>query len=612
MRLINVQAFLDREGSIRDGKRVDRRIKVLESRDDEATEYAILSHRWIAEELDYNEMVELAKMDEEEKDEICQRDGYRKILQSCEQAQKDGYEWLWVDTCCINKESSAELSEAINSMYRWYENAKVCYAYLHDVPGSSFPTAYDKESYPDFNGWPEWFSRGWTLQELIAPSNVQFLNKHWKNIGDKRTLAPTLADITGIPKHILAHGLCGNRPCVAQIMSWAAYRTTTRVEDRAYSLMGLLEVNMPMLYGEGNKAFHRLQLEIIRASNDQSIFAWSCLDDKRTGNILADGPSFFWSCGAMVLMGHDEFIRYFKKDIPEEELDSVEDRLGTFPITNRGIHIWLPLQPDRSSRSHFKARLPCRRHPCGPPVTIDLVLSESNYYRDPTPRFTSPSSFTSTVDTTSVRSPPPSAHPPAPPPLSEPLWQLCQVYLRYQDPSRCNTTFKIDDSALIANGFTCCAAYPNNFTGDMLTLTSTHPLIVKVYSDNLTNTYLILGLGQSFGKEWVHIVSDESNIPQTSWGAFIDIKYLEMKARMLAHARHVNKARSGVKQVCIMQTRLPRTTRILQISTVMWKTSRTCGVKLEAFHDPGFGDVSGEWTAFNVNVGGFFCTSHWH
>ena len=333
MRLINVKAFLERESLIREGQQVDRRIKVLEFGDDEATKYAILSHRWIiAQEVDYDEMVNLAKMDVDEKDEIRQRDGYQKIIQSCELAQQDGCGRLWVDTCCIDKQSSAELSEAINSMYRWYENAKVCYAYLHDVPGS-FPSARDEERYPDFNGWPEWFSRGWTLQELIAPSNVQFLNRDWQSIGDKRTLAPTLADITGIPEHVLTHGLCGNRPCVAQILSWAAKRTTTRVEDRAYSLMGLLEVNMPMLYGEGKKAFHRLQLEIIRTSNDQSIFAWGCMDeDKLTGNVLADDPSFFEGCGGMELMGHDEFIEFLKeahvpkKNCARSRIDSAHSR----------------------------------------------------------------------------------------------------------------------------------------------------------------------------------------------------------------------------------------------------------------------------------------------
>ena len=348
MRLINVEAFLKREGLMKEGKPVDRRTKVLEFGDDEATEYAILSHRWMAQEVDYDEMVGLAKMDREERDEIRQHDGYRKMLQSCEQAQKDGYKWLWADTCCIDKRSSAELSEAINSMYRWYENAKICYAYLQDVPDPCFPTVSDDEKYPDFRGWPEWFSRGWTLQELIAPSEVEFFNKDWQSIGDKRTHAPTLVGITGVPEYILIHGLRGNRPCVAQIMSWAADRKTTRVEDRAYSLMGLLDVNMPMLYGEGKKAFHRLQLEIIRTSNDQSIFAWDC--DVQTGGILADDPSKFHCCGGTELMGHDEFIQSLKKDASGEELDFVEDRLGTFPITNRGIQIWM-LPPSLSRLS---------------------------------------------------------------------------------------------------------------------------------------------------------------------------------------------------------------------------------------------------------------------
>ena len=184
-------------------------------------------------------------------------------------------------------------------------------AYLHDFPDPLFLTASDDERYPNSNGWPEWFSRGWTLQEMIAPSDVQFFNKDWKSIGDKRTLALTLAGITAeVPEHVLMHGLRGNRPCVAQIMSWAAHRTTTRVEDRAYSLMGLLDVNMPMLYGEGKKAFHRLQLEIIRSSNDQSVFAWGC--NVRTGNILADDPSFFEYCDAMELIYHEEFIQFLK------------------------------------------------------------------------------------------------------------------------------------------------------------------------------------------------------------------------------------------------------------------------------------------------------------
>ncbi|KIK23739.1 hypothetical protein PISMIDRAFT_57894, partial [Pisolithus microcarpus 441] len=235
--------------------------------------YAILSHRWGAE-VNYEEMIGLMKMEEEEREEVEKRHGYQKIIKSCEQAMKDGYEWLWVDTCCIDKRSSAELSEAINSMYRWYQNAQVCYAYLNDVGESTFPTKKDDNKFAESNGWPEWFVRGWTLQELIAPKEVKFFNKDWVHIGNKRQLEPMLEKATGIPREVLRNGLAGKRLSVAKIMSWAAERKTTRVEDRAYSLMGLFGVYMPMLYGEGKMAFQRLQLEIIRRSSDQSIFAW--------------------------------------------------------------------------------------------------------------------------------------------------------------------------------------------------------------------------------------------------------------------------------------------------------------------------------------------------
>ncbi|KAI5992803.1 heterokaryon incompatibility protein-domain-containing protein [Pisolithus albus] len=253
---------------------------VLEQLDDKTEEYAILSHRW-GTEVDYYEMTGLMKMDEQDKDEIRSRDGYQKIIKCCEQAKKDGYRWLWIDTCCINKHSSAELSEAINSMYRWYRNSQMCYVYLHDVDEPAFPTEQNFSRFGKSNGWPEWFSRGWTLQELIAPRKAVFFNKNWVSIGTKQDLTLTLKDITGIPKDVLSDGQILRstnlleRPCIAHIMSWAADRETTRVEDRAYSLLGLVGVNMPMLYGEGPKAFQRLQLEIIRVSRDHSIYAWN-------------------------------------------------------------------------------------------------------------------------------------------------------------------------------------------------------------------------------------------------------------------------------------------------------------------------------------------------
>ncbi|KAI6106435.1 heterokaryon incompatibility protein-domain-containing protein, partial [Pisolithus croceorrhizus] len=247
----------------------------MEEPDDTNPSYAILSHRWRARtEVSYEEMIGLVKMDEKKREEVKHRYGYQKIIKSCEQAEKDGYEWLWIDTCCIDKRSSAELSEAINSMYKWYENAQICYAYLNDVGESTFPTKKDDDKFDKSNGWPEWFVRGWTLQELIAPKEVGFFNENWVPIGNKRQLASTLVNITGIPSEVLTGGRAGKGISVAQIMSWAADRKTTREEDRAYSLMGLFGVHMPMLYGEGKKAFQRLQLEIIRTSTDQSIFAW--------------------------------------------------------------------------------------------------------------------------------------------------------------------------------------------------------------------------------------------------------------------------------------------------------------------------------------------------
>ena len=583
MRLIDVRAFLEREGLMREGKRVNRRAKVLEFCDDEVTEYAILSHRWIEQEVDYREIVKLAKMDEEERTEIRQRDGYRKILQSCEQAKKDGFKWLWVDTCCIDKRSSAELSEAINSMYRWYENSGICYAYLHDVPRSSFPTARNDERYPKSNGWPEWFSRGWTLQEMIAPRNIQFFNKDWHPIGDKRTLSPILEDITQVPQHILKEGLSSHRPCVAQIMSWAADRTTTRVEDRAYSLMGLLDVNMPMLYGEGRKAFHRLQLEIIRTSNDQSIFAWDCDSmHVRTGSILADDPNFFRDCGKMELMNGDKFLESLKGDIPKAELPSTLDGpLGTFLITNRGIQIWLFLCPVGGSNSVFRARLPCCPRPSDPPVAINLALWESNYYY----RFTG------------------SVH------KGGRLHQR-QVYLRYQDTLHCTSTFEIDDSAILKEGFTSLDPWPHGLiTGNTVTLGTTHPICVKGYS--CTQVYpFFVGFGQCFGQNWMNVICKERGRPLYVWSS-----YDEMLDRAPEYAQSMKKARFGAacRQVYILRFRLPRSTWILQTSCVMWKSSRTCGVKLEVFRDPGFGNVSGQWRGFDVDVGKlFFVHAHYH
>ncbi|KAI6004437.1 heterokaryon incompatibility protein-domain-containing protein [Pisolithus orientalis] len=390
IRLINVNGFLERERLIREGEPMDSQTKVFEP-GDEATKYAIVSHRWIeGAEVDYQEMTKLAEMKEAKQNEIRERLGYKKIIRSCEQALRDGYKYLWIDTCCINKPDISELSRSIKSMYRWYKNSSVCYAYLHDITDLSFPTASSEKRYPDSKGWPVWFSRGWTLQEMIAPVDVWFFNKDWKALGDKRTLAPTLSRITRVPQHILTDRFSpNNRPCAAQIMSWAADRTTGEVEDKAYSLFGLLGVNIPVMYGEGKEAFRRLQLEFVREANDGSIFAWGFhRDSQRSGSILADDPSFFRGCENMELITPDEYLRHHRFQMPQLWLMPYirRDRYDPWVMTNRGIQCRTFLRPCVHSRLHFETPLPCRFGPSGPPVSIKLALWQDDFYR----YFTSP------------------------------------------------------------------------------------------------------------------------------------------------------------------------------------------------------------------------------
>jgi len=235
--------------------------------DSSVPSYAILSHRWENEEVTFQDMQSAS---------APRKAGYAKIMQCCRQAVKDGYDFAWIDTCCIDKSSSAELSEAINSMYQWYKNAAVCYAYLTDV------LAAQQSHQPNMRVWPDimaqfkaskWFTRGWTLQELIAPSNLLFFTSDWNILGTKASLSLVLGEITGIDQNTLAGRDIG-RVSIAKRMSWASKRVTTRKEDIAYCLIGIFGVNMPLMYGEGEKAFFRLQEEIMKDSDDQSLFAW--------------------------------------------------------------------------------------------------------------------------------------------------------------------------------------------------------------------------------------------------------------------------------------------------------------------------------------------------
>lgn len=171
-------------------------IQLEEFVEETAPEYAILSHTWEEEEVSFRDI---------QTPEALTKKGYRKIQNCCRVAAADGYKYCWIDTCCIDKSSSAELSEAINSMFRWYQKAHICYAYLPDVfkdPVEQVKISLEKS---------RWFTRGWTLQELIAPAFVQFFDKSWKDIGTKATLHEQITQITGIPKDILLFGELSHR-----------------------------------------------------------------------------------------------------------------------------------------------------------------------------------------------------------------------------------------------------------------------------------------------------------------------------------------------------------------------------------------------------------------
>ncbi|KAI1089482.1 vegetative incompatibility protein HET-E-1 [Rostrohypoxylon terebratum] len=228
---------------------------------EELPSYAILSHTWLLdgdEEVTYDDLVR--------GNTKSKPAGYAKIEFCGEQATKDGLEYFWLDTCCINRNSSAELQEAITTMFTWYRNATRCYAYLTDVSANGAPSRVIDDEYPLLSWEPafrrsRWFTRGWTLQELLAPASVEFFSVEGIRLGDKKSLQSIIHEITGIPHEALRGEAVANFT-VDQRLSWAANRQTKRKEDKAYCLLGIFNIFMPLLYGEGDHAFDRLRQEI--------------------------------------------------------------------------------------------------------------------------------------------------------------------------------------------------------------------------------------------------------------------------------------------------------------------------------------------------------------
>ncbi|TGZ78190.1 HET-domain-containing protein [Ascodesmis nigricans] len=239
--------------------------------DDQVPPFAILSHCWGTVEITFADIMNEPDRPDPESD-IGPTDKWEKVWMAAKTA-KEVYnlEYIWVDTCCIDKSSSAELTEAINSMWNWYWHADVCIAFLSDVIG--MPKLEDVFSFIS-----RWFTRGWTLQELIAPARLDFFDMTWTKIGDRASVSLLWSDeVCNIDRRVLADGGRHrlNEFSAATRLSWASKRATTRGEDRAYSLLGIFGVNMTTLYGEGyERAFLRLQNKIFKQSADQSIFAW--------------------------------------------------------------------------------------------------------------------------------------------------------------------------------------------------------------------------------------------------------------------------------------------------------------------------------------------------
>lgn len=239
-------------------------------------QYAILSHTWGEQEVTFNDISSSAR---------TSLKGRQKVKNCCKLARSQGWQYVWIDTCCINKADSYEFGEAINSMFRWYEEAQICYAFLEDVPphycsdGKSRPRNSEVVQ-------SRWFTRGWTQQELLAPSFLAFVDSDWNIVGSRETCTLAVAYATTIEQKDIQNF----RSCsIATELSWASKRQTTKIEDRAYSMMGLLGVHMPLLYGEGKNAFVRLQHELIRLFNDETVLLWTT----RKGSVFSTNARSF-------------------------------------------------------------------------------------------------------------------------------------------------------------------------------------------------------------------------------------------------------------------------------------------------------------------------------
>lgn len=241
--------------------------------------YAILSHTW-----DQDDSQEIRLEDVEMRPNSSKR-GWDKLRFCLNRAKHDGLQWVWIDTCCIDKRDAVELSTAINSMFRWYENAARCYVYLTNVSSAN---ESDSDWHSAFRS-SRWHSRGWTLQELIAPTDLDFYSRESQHLGSRKSLVTMLVDITGVSAGALQGETLANFS-VEEKEAWAITRTTTVEEDMVYSLLGIFDVTMPLIYGEGKeRARRRLRHELLLNTTGESF----CSARNAYSRYIR-----FWSCQA--------------------------------------------------------------------------------------------------------------------------------------------------------------------------------------------------------------------------------------------------------------------------------------------------------------------------
>ncbi|KAG1775911.1 hypothetical protein EV702DRAFT_972316 [Suillus placidus] len=290
--------------------------------------YGILSHWWLdTGEPSYQDMME-KKLSGPSNNEV-QSPGYTKLQKCCEEARRLDLHFLWSDTCCIDKNSSAELDKSICSMFWWYRNSSICIAYLGGM------TVIEDLRLE------EWFMRGWILQELLAARKIKFFNKDWQRLtkqdNDKEEDTPlmtVLQEVTRIPEAELIDFLPIPRYIDKQ-MTWAAQRITTWAEDVAYSLMGLFDVSLQIAYGEGGeRAFRRLIEAIMQAGGDSSVLNWA-------GEPAKHHASFALPASPASFVGHPDIVTIGQLDLT---------------LTSRGLHIPLVILPLDMTKPEFDGR----------------------------------------------------------------------------------------------------------------------------------------------------------------------------------------------------------------------------------------------------------------